>query len=337
MFLNKIGYKVGKVIRIDKNTTSAERDQFTRLSVEIDISRPLLSKFQLNGKIYGIQYEGLKLICFKCGKLGHSMEQCFVGDSNVNTMEHDSNTEQGQGVITESNDKSLEAGLRPEEKDDFGAWIMVKKPQRRKPEAIPGKQASNPIVFKFVGFSGGIWLYWRTNVVTVNPVREHAQFITVEVARNGDFPWFFSAVYASPDPTNRRELWTELENFARDNNRPWIMVGDFNETRSLSERHGGDSNMARRCGRFNNWIENCDLIELAFTGPSHTWARGKSIETRQSARLDRALCNADWGAMFEEAMVLIGYRTPMQKYPLVKQMNVEFKESNSTESSVVII
>ncbi|XP_074318437.1 uncharacterized protein LOC141655247 [Silene latifolia] len=144
-----------------------------------------------------------------------------------------------------------------------------------------------------IGFSGGIWLYWRRDVVTVNPVREHAQFITVEIARNGEFPWFFSAVYASPDPTNRRELWLELENFARTNNRPWIMAGDFNETRSLTERHGGDSNMARRCERFNDWIENCDLIELAFAGPSHTWARGNSVETRQSARLDRALCNAD--------------------------------------------
>ncbi|KAK9671139.1 hypothetical protein RND81_12G009000 [Saponaria officinalis] len=96
---------------------------------------------------------------------------------------------------------------------------------------------------------------------------------------------------------------TELESFARSNNRPWMLAGDFNETRSINERHGGDQNMARRCDRFNNWIENCELIELAITGSLHTWARGNSVETRQSARLDRALCNANWGTMFEEAMV----------------------------------
>ncbi|XP_074314925.1 uncharacterized protein LOC141651098 [Silene latifolia] len=61
--------------------------------------------------------------------------------------------------------------------------------------------------------------------------------------------------------------------------------------------------MARRCENFNNWIENCELIELAFTGSSHTWARGNSVETRQSARLDRALCNTNWGTLFENAMV----------------------------------
>ncbi|XP_074306224.1 uncharacterized protein LOC141641463 [Silene latifolia] len=154
-----------------------------------------------------------------------------------------------------------------------------------------------------IGFSGGIWLYWKKDIVSINPIVEHQQFITVEISRNGELPWFFSAVYASPDPTNRRELWSELENFARMNNRPWIMAGDFNETRSLSERHGGNESMARRCERFNNWIENCEFIVLAFSGPAHTWARGNSVETRQSASLDKALCNAEWVEMFEDAMV----------------------------------
>ncbi|XP_074293356.1 uncharacterized protein LOC141620361 [Silene latifolia] len=70
-FLRKIGSKVGEVVHIDKNTANAKRGQFTRLSVEADISKPLLLKFRLYGKVYRIQYEGLKMICFKCGCLGH--------------------------------------------------------------------------------------------------------------------------------------------------------------------------------------------------------------------------------------------------------------------------
>ncbi|KAK9666305.1 hypothetical protein RND81_14G175900 [Saponaria officinalis] len=136
------------------------------------------------------------------------------------------------------------------------------------------------------GFSGGIWLYWRPEIVNVVPVYEHSQFITVEVSRTGEVPSFFTAVYASPDPTNRRELWFELENFAHTNSCPWMLAGDFNETRSLSKRYGGNSSMAKRCENFDNWIENCELIELEFAGPSYTWAQGNSLETRQSARLD---------------------------------------------------
>ncbi|XP_074265965.1 uncharacterized protein LOC141588420 [Silene latifolia] len=124
-----------------------------------------------------------------------------------------------------------------------------------------------------IGFSGGIWLYWNTDIVSVIPVLEHRQFIRIEISQNGEYPWFFSAFYASLDPTNRRALWTELESFVRANNRPWLLAGDFNETRSLSERHDDDYNMARRCANFDNWIENYEFLELAFSGPAHTWAR----------------------------------------------------------------
>ncbi|XP_074298539.1 uncharacterized protein LOC141629436 [Silene latifolia] len=161
-----------------------------------------------------------------------------------------------------------------------------------------------------IGFSGGMWVYWNLEVVYVTPVTHHQQYITLEVARQGELPWFFSAVYASPDPTNRRVLWSELEEFARANNRPWLLTRDFNETRSLSERHGGDYNMARRCAIFINWIENCELIKLAFLGSAHTWARGNSVEIRQSARLDRALCNGDWGSLFEDAMEFVDQNWP---------------------------
>jgi len=53
-----------------------------RLSVQIDLSKPLLSKFCLNGKVWSIQYEGIHLIYFHCRKLGHKEDCCpFVADS----------------------------------------------------------------------------------------------------------------------------------------------------------------------------------------------------------------------------------------------------------------
>ncbi|XP_074318803.1 uncharacterized protein LOC141655633 [Silene latifolia] len=330
-FLKKVGSKIGQVIHIDNNTATAQRGQFTQLSVEVDISKPLLSKFKLNGKVYGIQYEGLKMICFKCGKLGHTTEQCKKDESSKTVMEVEDQSDVHPDANAHIRANLLDAGLRPEESADFGEWMVVKKPPRRK-QVISGKQATGPgnegTIFNFgqsskssgsrfgileinpedpmaqsipnqatdyapksgtgnmnkisaikevlrvykpsvlalvethmggdhaiklgsilgytghsrvnaIGFSGGIWLYWKTEVVIVSSVTEHPQYITVEVARIGEFPWFFSAVYASPDPTNRRELWNELETFARNNNRPWLIAGDFNETRYLSERHGG--------------------------------------------------------------------------------------------------
>ncbi|KAL2926870.1 GTP-binding protein TypA/BipA-like protein [Bienertia sinuspersici] len=76
--------------------------------------------------------------------------------------------------------------------------------------------------------------------------------------------------------------------------------GDFNDTRFTWERNSASDETNRRSARFNEWVES---MELEFSGASHTWARGNSIETRRSARLDRALCNGEWALKFENAKV----------------------------------
>lgn len=130
-FLKKVGGKIGKVLRIDHNTASADRGQFTRLSVELDLAKPLLSKFWLKGKVWKIQYEGLRMICFSCGKIGHSDDKCIaVKDATDNDMH--TTEPNAQGINTE----------HPHliEDQDFGSWMMVKKPPPRKRPPRPEKQ-----------------------------------------------------------------------------------------------------------------------------------------------------------------------------------------------------
>jgi len=56
------------------------------MCVEVDLTKPLLSKFRLNGRVWGIQYEGLKMICFKCGRQGHKEDACML-DKNTSPEE----------------------------------------------------------------------------------------------------------------------------------------------------------------------------------------------------------------------------------------------------------
>ncbi|KAH9673090.1 reverse transcriptase domain-containing protein [Citrus sinensis] len=74
--LRILGEVVGRVIRIDYNTEAAKRGKFARVAVEICLNKPLVSQFQLNGKIQRIEYEGLPTICFECGKYGHTTDTC---------------------------------------------------------------------------------------------------------------------------------------------------------------------------------------------------------------------------------------------------------------------
>ncbi|XP_021775573.1 uncharacterized protein LOC110739421 [Chenopodium quinoa] len=153
------------------------------------------------------------------------------------------------------------------------------------------------------GFSGGIWIYWKKELVTVEPIHQHGQYITMNIKRMGEVPWYFTAVYASPDPSKRQELWRELKEFASTHNMPWVIAGDFNDTRFQWERSSDCPETTRRSARFNEWVEDMGLLEVEFSGASHTWFRGKNVDTWQSARLDRAICNSDWSLRFPNASV----------------------------------
>ncbi|XP_021755445.1 uncharacterized protein LOC110720702 [Chenopodium quinoa] len=128
-FLKKIGSKIGKVVRVDKSTASAERGHFTRLSVEIDLAKPLLAKFWLKGKIWRIQYEGIKMVCYKCVRMGHDADQC-APTTSIDNMVVDEGNKQLDNTACEV--PAPPPVIRPEEKDEYGDWMLVKKPGRRK-------------------------------------------------------------------------------------------------------------------------------------------------------------------------------------------------------------
>ncbi|RYQ97550.1 uncharacterized protein LOC107610441 [Arachis ipaensis] len=75
-FLGTVGDQIGKTLKVDMNIANHSRGKFARLYVEIDLNKPLDSKYMVNGNNYFIEYEGLHLICFACGKFGHVNDVC---------------------------------------------------------------------------------------------------------------------------------------------------------------------------------------------------------------------------------------------------------------------
>ncbi|CAN1133320.1 hypothetical protein LINPERHAP2_LOCUS7577 [Linum perenne] len=67
-----IGDRIGKTVRIDHTTLEGSRGNFARIYVEVDLSKPLLSKYRLRRRVRRIEYEGFHLICFNCGCYGHN-------------------------------------------------------------------------------------------------------------------------------------------------------------------------------------------------------------------------------------------------------------------------
>ncbi|XP_031124237.1 uncharacterized protein LOC116026951 [Ipomoea triloba] len=79
-FLMRVGDMIGTARKVDHATSMASRGLFARVSVEVDITKPLLARFTLRNKRRTIEYEGLHLVCFKCGMVGHRKEGCKMDD-----------------------------------------------------------------------------------------------------------------------------------------------------------------------------------------------------------------------------------------------------------------
>lgn len=58
-----ISNKIGKPIKVDKNTLSREMGKYTRLYSQVDLTKPLLAIFSIKGRHFKVEYEGLHMLC----------------------------------------------------------------------------------------------------------------------------------------------------------------------------------------------------------------------------------------------------------------------------------
>lgn len=123
-------------------------------------------------------------------------------------------------------------------------------------------------------------------------------FIHLIINEGNAAAWELTAVYASPKHHLRPLIWDQI--LAIRCNTPWALIGDFNCTLRDGERNkpGGVSR------QFESWVHHLGLLDTGFIGPVFTWNHGRELEVRQSARLDRLLCNDEWRRLFPEASLL---------------------------------
>ncbi|KAH9671615.1 putative ribonuclease H protein [Citrus sinensis] len=79
---------------------------------------------------------------------------------------------------------------------------------------------------------------------------------------------------------------------------PWMIGGDFNAIRRVSEKKGRSARISGMCDLLNGWFHRNHLMEPVFKGPKYTWSRGNL-----SKRLDRVICNEEWMMMNDEVEV----------------------------------
>ncbi|XP_052289925.1 uncharacterized protein LOC127899834 [Citrus sinensis] len=117
-----IGQLVGNVIKIHYHTELRKRGKFARIAVHISLTQPLVSQFNLDGRIQKVEYEGLLIICYQCGKYGHNRTVCF-NRQNLNGV-NEANSENSP-LANESVDKIGVSTVANSTSERFGPWMVV--------------------------------------------------------------------------------------------------------------------------------------------------------------------------------------------------------------------
>ncbi|KAA3461725.1 Exo_endo_phos domain-containing protein [Gossypium australe] len=92
-----------------------------------------------------------------------------------------------------------------------------------------------------------------------------------------------------------RMMWTRL---AHEIDYPWLVEGDFNEILYSFEKSGGVQRDNKRMEAFRETLEDCQLVDIGFSGVWFTWERGNLPETNIRERLDRGVANKRWFKLF---------------------------------------
>nr|KJB44965.1 hypothetical protein B456_007G282400 [Gossypium raimondii] len=80
---------VGKVTKLDFNIDSRSRRRYAHITIYINLEKPLISQVLINGKLQRIEYECLSVVCFSCGRYGHSKKSLCVGFYSIKLIERE--------------------------------------------------------------------------------------------------------------------------------------------------------------------------------------------------------------------------------------------------------
>ncbi|KAI8014895.1 hypothetical protein LOK49_LG05G02349 [Camellia lanceoleosa] len=72
--LERIGHKLGKLIKVDIYTATGNRGRFARICIQVDLNKPPMPTIRIDNILQRVAYEGLPNICFHCGLVGHTID-----------------------------------------------------------------------------------------------------------------------------------------------------------------------------------------------------------------------------------------------------------------------
>ncbi|XP_031091044.1 uncharacterized protein LOC115996040 [Ipomoea triloba] len=402
---------VGKPLKLDRTTVGVERGRFARAAVEIDLDKPLVTHVWVRNKLRAVEYEGLHVVCFNCGTVGHREQACphaipitpVHGDTVCNEPPEggkDGDTAQTTATTTTAptpparkygswmlvtrksmtQDRNKDARQTSQQTTNRNAWknsfdmqhanddeggdsipssgkenVNQSRRGKGKSPALVNANNSNANKSPQVLKPRRVQVMRNDNGLTATghtadkaPSRRHQRSMTQD-NRNMDLTrdpnsssttnirqkpvhqkqglanlnivshssqaihaklsldqqdCYVTFSYVRPNLLARSRFWEECKAFSASVDKPWLVLGDFNNIASVEEQWGSESINTHNIQRFVDAFNSCGLMDPGATGPRFTWYHSVGIRIIQMRRLDRTFWNINAQVAFPEAKIV---------------------------------
>lgn len=117
------------------------------------------------------------------------------------------------------------------------------------------------------GRAGGLTLWWNSEWgIKIN--RLFKNFIDLSVNYEGY--WNLTGIYGEPKKELRHLVWEELKNLKPIPGIPWLLLGDFNSCLHSHEKKGGIFLTPNHLHNFQDFVDDCNLLDFGFNGDLYT-------------------------------------------------------------------
>ncbi|TXG67033.1 hypothetical protein EZV62_008308 [Acer yangbiense] len=134
-----------------------------------------------------------------------------------------------------------------------------------------------------------------------------------------------SGFYKEPKAGNRVFSWELLIRLHSIDNLHWLCGGDFNELLFRNEKKDRSDKSFTNMLQFREVVNDCDLVDLGFSGSMFTWNNKRDGKANIQERLDRFLANSKWKDRFVNSR-LSGKPGVMQ---LIRTLEKEVEEDRN--------
>jgi hypothetical protein len=114
-------------------------------------------------------------------------------------------------------------------------------------------------------------LYWDDEIDLI-VLSEGPRYFDVLICDNAKgLKWRGTFVYEEPKGSERHHMWTTLRRIKDHANIPWLMIGDFNETKWQHEHFSQTKRSEKRMADFRKLLSFCNLHGIDFVSPPWTF------------------------------------------------------------------